>query len=200
MDKYIEQHKKRLSFMPWLYFTLKDKHKIWAEPWQQEIQTKLQELETVKIGKNCFISPEANIFAEPGRQITIGDNVTIAAHVFLHGPITIENGVSINTGVVIDGGAKGVFIGQNSRIASGVKIYAFNHGMKADFLVKEQAVISSGVYIGEDVWLGANACITDNVTIGNHVVVGMGAVVTKNVAEWLIIGGVPAKKIGSRKN
>ena len=70
----------------------------------------------------------------------------------------------------------------------------------SDFLIQEQAVTSYGVYIGKDVWLGANSCITDNVTIGNHVVVGMGAVVTNSVAEWLIVGGVPAKEIGCRKN
>jgi acetyltransferase-like isoleucine patch superfamily enzyme len=200
VDKYIEQHKKRLCYMPWLYFSLKPKHLIWAKPWQAEIQLKLQELETVKIGDNCFISPNANIFAELGRNIIIGNNVTIASEVFLHGPIIILDGVSINAGVSIDGGVKGVKIGSNSRIASGAKIYAFNHGMKHSMLIKEQPVTSFGIHIGEDVWIGANACITDKVTIENHAVIGMGAVVTKNVKEWKIMGGVPAKVIGERKS
>lgn len=104
--------------MPWLYYSLKEKHLLWAKPWQESIQTELMSLETVKIGKNCFIAPTANIFAEPGRDIVIGNNVTIAAETFLHGPIIIEDGVSINASVVIDGGAKGVVIKKNSRIAN----------------------------------------------------------------------------------
>lgn len=199
MDKYIQQHKKRLCYMPWLYYSLKPKHLTWAKPWQLAIQTKLQELETVKIGKNCFISPDANIFAEPGREIRISDNVTIASDVFLHGPIIIGNGVSINAGVAIDGSVKGVEIGRHTRIANGAKIFAFNHGMEVSKLIKEQPVTSKGILIGEDVWIGANVCITDNVTIGSYAVIGMGAVVTKNVAEWAIMGGVPAKVLGDRR-
>ncbi|HEY0094405.1 MAG TPA: acyltransferase, partial [Archangium sp.] len=42
-----EQHKLRLSWMPWLYFTLKPRHRVWAEAWQKEVQDGLRELETV---------------------------------------------------------------------------------------------------------------------------------------------------------
>lgn len=199
MEKYIAQHKRRLSYMPWLYYSLKEKHLLWAKPWQESIQTELMSLETVKIGKNCFIAPTANIFAEPGRDIVIGNNVTIAAEVFLHGPIIIEDGVSINASVVIDGGAKGVVIKKNSRIANGCKIYAFNHGMLPEKNIKDQAVTSQGITIGDDVWLGANVCVVDGITIGDHVVVGMGSIVTKNIPEWQIYAGNPAKKIGQRK-
>ncbi len=83
--KYREQHKHRLNYMPWLYWSLKPKHREWAEAWQMEYQTYLMEMETVEIGKNCFISPLAHIFAEPGRKISIGDNTFIAADCTLHG-------------------------------------------------------------------------------------------------------------------
>jgi len=199
VEKFIEQHKKRLCYMPWLYYSLKPKHIIWAKAWQDEIQSALQELETVKIGSNCFISPNANIFAEPGRDIIIGNNVTIASDVFLHGPIIIADGVSINAGVSIDGGVKGVSILSHSRIASGTKIYAFNHGMNPNRNIKDQPVTSYGIEIGEDVWIGANVCIADNVKIGNHSVIGMGSVVTKNIMEWTICAGNPIKVIGNRK-
>lgn len=186
--------------MPWLYYSLKPKHLAWAKPWQESIQSELSLLETVKIGENCFISPIANIFAEPGRDIVIGNKVTIAAEVFLHGPIIIEDGVSINASVVIDGGAKGVIIKKNTRIANGCKIYAFNHGMNPEKNIKDQSVTSQGIIIGEDVWLGASVCVVDGVRIGDHAVVGMGSVVTKNIPEWQISAGNPAKKIGQRKN
>jgi acetyltransferase-like isoleucine patch superfamily enzyme len=41
--------------------------------------------------------------------------------------------------------------------------------------------------------------ITDGVTIGDHAVVGMGAVVTRDVHEWAIVGGVPARVLGDRR-
>src|SRR5438128_1896134 len=95
-ERYREQHKKRLSWMPWLYFSLKPQHRDWADVWQKEVQDFLRDQETVEIGAGCFISPEAAIFGEPGRPVRIGDGCSIAAEVFLHGPITLGKDVSIN--------------------------------------------------------------------------------------------------------
>lgn len=198
MDQYREQHKRRLSFMPWLYYQLKDKHLTWAKPWQQEVQSHLLMLETVAIGDNCFIAPEANLFAEPGRPITIGDQSQIAADCFLHGPISLGNHVSINHNASLDGGSAGIHIGNNTRIAARVCIYAFNHGMAPEQLVRDQSVTSEGVHIGDDVWIGANVSIVDGVTIGNGAVIGMGSVVTGNVEANTKVAGIPAKPIGSR--
>ncbi len=199
MMDYQSQHKQRLAWMPWLYFTLKDKHRAWAEPWQREIQDRLRALETITIGEGCFVAPEAHLFGEPGRGIVIGNGVSIAADVFMHGPITIASNVSINARVSIDGGSAGVVIGEGTRIATGTVIYAFDHGLSAAEPIRAQGVTSRGVRIGSDVWIGANAGITDGVTIGAGAVVAMGAVVSKDVPAGEIYGGVPAKKIGRRR-
>ena len=106
--KYREQHKHRLNYMPWLYWTLKPKHRVWAEEWQKEYQAYLMDMETVEIGENCFISPLAHIFAEPGRKIKIGDNCFIAADCSLHGPLEIGNEVAINHHCILDGGRAGI--------------------------------------------------------------------------------------------
>lgn len=186
--------------MPWLYFSLKDKHKKWAVPWQQRVQDNLSKLETITIGENCFIAPEANIFAEPNRNINIGNQCIIAADSFIHGPINIGNEVAINHACSIDGGKAGIFIGDRTRIANNVTIYAFNHGMSPDSSIYQQPVSSEGIVIGEDVWIGAQAGIVDGVTIGNQAVIGMGAVVTKNVPDYAIVAGNPARIIGDRRN
>jgi acetyltransferase-like isoleucine patch superfamily enzyme len=52
--------------------------------------------------------------------------------------------------------------------------------------------------IGNDVWIGVNAVILSGLKIGDGAVIGAGAVVTKDVAPYAIVGGVPAKAIGSR--
>ena len=56
------------------------------------------------------------------------------------------------------------------------------------------------VVIEEDVWCGANVTILKGVTIGKGSVIAAGAVVTKNVGEYEIWGGIPAKKIKNRFN
>lgn len=194
-----EQHKKRLSWMPWLYASLKEKHLVWARPWQQDVQAKLMREETVTIAEDCFIAPEAGIFAQLGRAIRIGPRSTVGAHAFLHGPLTIGADVSINARASLDGGAVGITIGDGCRIASGATIYAFDHQLAPDRFVREQPVTSKGITLGVDVWVGANAGITDGVTIGDHAVIGMGAVVTSDVPAWAIVGGVPARVIGDRR-
>lgn len=195
-----ERHKLRLSWMPWLYFSLKPRHKEWAETWQEEVQQSFRELETIEIAEGCFVAPEAKLFAEPGRAIHIGPGCSIAADVFLHGPARLGPDVSLNARVTIDGGSGGVFIGEGTRIASGTAIYAFDHGIAPDRAIRRQPVRSRGIRIGADVWIGANVGITDGVTIGDHAVVAMGAVVTKDVPDWAIVAGVPARVIGDRRD
>lgn len=193
------QHQKRLSWMPWLYYRLKPSHREWADAWQGEVQDKLRSLETVLIGKNCFVAPEAHIFAEPGREIVIGDGAWVAADAFLHGPIVLGPNVSVNARVHLDGGAVGIEIGEGSRLAAGVRAFAFDHGVSPSRPIREQPVRSQGIRIGCDVWVGSGAGITDGVSIGDGAVVGMGAVVTRDVAPYAIIGGIPARILGDRR-
>lgn len=54
------------------------------------------------------------------------------------------------------------------------------------------------VFIGNDVWIGANVVVLDGITIGNGAVIGANSVVTKDVLPFSIVGGVPAKEIKKR--
>lgn len=184
--------------MPWLYHRLKTEHRLWVDAWQQRLQQQLTALETIRFGNNCFVAPQARLFAEPGREIRVGDDCLIAADTFIHGPVRLGHHVSINQGVSMDGGRCGIEIGDHSRIAAHCTLYAFNHGMATDALIRQQPVTSTGIRIGRDVWIGANAGVVDGVTIADGAVVGMGSVVTRDVPAGAIVAGNPARPVGQR--
>ncbi|HEY4187731.1 MAG TPA: acyltransferase [Polyangia bacterium] len=197
-----DRHKRRLSYMPWLYHSQRARslpHLDWMAQWQREVQADLQEQEAVTIGADSFIAPDAQIFAEPNRPVIIGARCSVAATAYLHGPITLGDDVSINPGAHLEGGRGGIVIGSKVRIAAGARLYAFEHGLAPGSPIVDQPTTSVGIRVGDDVWLGANAGITDGVTIGSHVVVAMGAVVVRDVPEWAIVGGVPARVLGDRR-
>lgn len=87
-----------------------------------------------------------------------------------------------------------VNIGSHVMIGPNVDIYTVNHPMTAEGRRKYLAQ-ASPVTIGDDVWIGGKVSIMPGVTIGSNVVIAAGAVVTKDVANNVLVGGVPARKI-----
>ena len=70
------------------------------------------------------------------------------------------------------------------------------YGMGADDTEFFQWRKDNWVTIGHDVWIGHGVTITAGVTVGTGAVIGAGAVVTRDVAPYTVVGGVPAKPIG----
>ena len=192
------QHKRRMAFMPWLYFAAPSHLRAWAEIWQRDVHDMLRQLERVELDPSCFIAEEANVFAEPHRAVVVGAGASIAAHAFVHGPVTLAAQVSINPYVTLDGGQKGIHIGEGTRIATRAALFAFDHGIARGQTIRAQPVRSLGISIGKDVWIGANATVTDGVSIGDGAVVGAGAVVTHDVDPYTVVAGVPARPVKQR--
>nr|WP_313777814.1 MULTISPECIES: acyltransferase [unclassified Allomuricauda] len=87
-----------------------------------------------------------------------------------------------------------VQIGDYVIMGPDVKIYSRNHLFSSlEKPIKNQGKEYFKTIIGNDVWLGANVIITAGCRIGNHVVVAAGAVVTKDIPDYAVVGGVPAK-------
>lgn len=93
------------------------------------------------------------------------------------------------------------FIGENCLISQNVSLIGANHKYDRGDLITNQDwdTEKMGFFIGDDVWVGCNAVILPGIVVGNGVVIAAGSVVTKNLDEYCIYAGVPAKKIGERK-
>lgn len=147
---------------------------------------------TVAALKKKMKSCGADVTIDLYPQIT-PNMLSIGNHVYL-GP---------NTRIICTGAQ--VQIGSHVMFGPGVTVVTGNH--RVDYVGKylidvkaqdklpenDQPVIFEG-----DNWIGANATILKGVTVGEGAVVAAGAVVTKNVAPYTLVGGVPAKYIGDR--
>jgi maltose O-acetyltransferase len=129
--------------------------------------------------------------------ITIGKGSTIHTGARFYDPknITIGNDSIIGEKAVLDGRAK-LTIGSHVDIASEVMIYNSEHNIEDDNFT----AVEGPVTIEDYVFIGPRAIILPNVIVGRGAVVAAGAVVTKDVPPYAIVGGVPAKIIGERKN
>ena len=129
----------------------------------------------LKIGKNSFIHMGARFYLP--RVVSIGDGTVIGDHCFMDGRALLK-------------------IGNNVDIASDVMIYNSEHDINSEGFDP----IEEPVEIEDYVFVGPRVIILPGVKIGKGAVAGAGAVVTKNVAPFKVVGGVPAKEIGERKN
>lgn len=119
-------------------------------------------------------------------KISLGYATTLGYNNFLHGDITIGKYCQLGADVAIHSTNH-----PTSYVTTYINQNLFNGELKALKEVKK-------VVVGHDVWIGHNVIIVGNVTIGNGAVIAAGSVVTKDVAPYSIVGGVPAKEIKKR--
>lgn len=119
-------------------------------------------------------------------KIKIGYATTLGYNNLLAGKITIGNYCQIGADVALHATNHPV-----SFMSTYINNHLFNGELKQ---LKEENEIN----IGNDVWIGHNVIIVGTVTIGNGAILAAGAVVTKDVAPYAIVAGVPAKEIKKR--
>jgi len=94
-----------------------------------------------------------------------------------------------------------VTLGDDVLLAQNVALVSFKHNFeRPDIPIRLQGETFGTIEIGNDVWVGINAIVLTNVKVGDHAIVAAGAVVTKDVPDWAIVGGIPAKVIKYRKH
>lgn len=134
-----------------------------------------------KIGKTSNV--HATVVMRQARNIEIGEHCLINHNNVLqagHGDAKIKIGNYVHTG-------------------ANVMVIAFNHGFdNRELPTKMQDYYDADIIIEDDVWIGGGAIILAGVTIGKGAIIAGGAVVNKDVPEYAIVGGVPAKVLKYR--
>lgn len=131
-----------------------------------------------KCGKNFACA--RNVQLKGVDHLTIGNDVYLASGVWLNamGNMVLEDEVVFGPYVVISTGT-----------------HTFKNGS-----VKQGGSLMAPVRVGKGSWLAAHSSVRAGVTIGKGVIVGANSMVTKDVPDNMIVGGVPAKIIGERKD
>ncbi len=144
------------------------------------IATRLRKLNA---GKHCVFSPGCRIMSP--KHTTLGDNVFIGRDVLISTSASGRSPIRIGAGVMI--AQRAMIIGGNHEYSDRSR-----H-------IRSQGEGKQGpIVLEEDVWIGAGAIVLTGVSIGKGAIISAGSVVTKSVAAYEIVGGVPARRIGER--
>lgn len=140
-----------------------------------------------QIGSNFHAGIRARLWAR--QTLKIGKNFYIGRDSLIETDCEIGDNVIFGNKVGVVGKFDHNFqeVGKPIRLAS--QIRDSNYNWKGLDLV---------TFIGNDVWIGHGAIVLQGVRIGNGAVIAAGAVVTKDVEEYSIYGGNPARKISDR--
>ncbi len=127
-----------------------------------------------KVGKNVIIGRGAYI----GTGVEVADNCKIQNYALLYEPATLEQGVFVGPSVVFT----------NDR---------YPRSVTPDFKIKSADDWEPvGVYVKEGASIGASSVCVAPLTIGRWAMIAAGAVVTKDVSDFALMVGAPAKRIG----
>lgn len=169
----------------------------------------VQKIEDIRRRFGCKVDYDVRLIGYNASYLNLSSTTTISAgtvlafgdHLNGFGNMSIADNTWIGQYNNIRMGGGDITIGAGCLISQFCTLVASGHGTDRNMPIQQQTPPHDrrGITLGDDVWLGAGVTITPGVTIGTGAIIGAGSVVTKNVPDYEIWAGVPAKKIGDRK-
>lgn len=160
-------------------------------------------LKTILAIPGIFLHWMLNLVVESPETANLQGNALVNSRtrVFHQGNVYVEEGVAV-TGGFLNAGSNGkIVIRRDAILGPNVVVLAESYNCMGNRKpVKDSPKKYAETIIGEGSWIGANAVILPGVKIGKGAVVGAAAVVTKDVPDFAVVVGAPAKVIKYRKN
>lgn len=159
----------------------------------------------ISFGANVAVDDYCFFDASAGR-VQLGDGVILSRNCVVLGKSGhVELGERVDVGFnCVFASAGGITVGAATLIAGNCYIGGgrYYHDRLEPAIMDQGSYTRGGVVIGEKSWIGAGAIIMDGVKLGKGVIVGAGSVVTKDVPDYAVVAGVPARilRIRTEKN
>lgn len=135
----------------------------------------------LRVGSGCFINAADSLVI--GSKVAIGTNVWISCNGSIGDGVMIASQVGIVSRYEHDAGEIGSLISESATLGS--------PGSRP-------RDARDAVVIGDDVWIGFNATILSGVTIGKGAIIAAAAVVIRDVGDYEVVAGNPARKVSER--
>ena len=151
-----------------------------------------------KIHRKVIMFLKRSLFHQVGKNFVFSPN-----DLFSYSTISVGNDVYIGPGAKFSASKSSITIGNKVMFGPNVTIMGGDHNTSVvgSYMYDVNTKLPENdlpVVIEDDVWVGTGAIILKGVTVGTGSIVGAGSLVTKSVPSYSIVGGVPAKVIGSR--
>jgi acetyltransferase-like isoleucine patch superfamily enzyme len=157
----------------------------------------------VRLGRGVYLDHGVYLHACPG-GISIGADSLVMKNAILHvynfrdlphSHITIGARSLIGESCILRGQG-GITIGDDVYLGTLVQLLAVNHVFSdPNRPISHQGITAQGISIADGAWIGSGAIVLDGVTIGRNAVIGAGAVVTKDVPDYCVAVGNPARVV-----
>jgi acetyltransferase-like isoleucine patch superfamily enzyme len=155
------------------------------------------------VGHNVLISERASIYGP--HRISLGDNIRIDDFAVISGKVTMRRNIHISVFCSVAGGEEGVLFEDFSGLAPACQVFSETDDYSGAALTNPtvpgqyRQETKKAVLIGRHCIVGANSLIFPGVTLGTGCAVGAMSMVTKSTEPWGIYAGVPARRIGHRR-